>query len=275
MANKGVLVDITKCVGCGSCTVACKMWNNQTYVNPQTKETENAHGFDAELDSNTWTTVQYVKAQKDGKEVLRYVKRQCMHCQDPSCSSVCFAHAFHKTAEGAVQYDPELCVGCRYCMIACPFDVPKYEWEKAFPSIMKWQSCSSKLAQGEAPACASVCPTNALVFGDRDTLLAKAHEIIAAEPDKYVQQVYGEKEVGGTNGLYICDVPFGDLGFPTNLPQTSVPSNVHKFTRFTPAIFIGGAALWSGVYLYTSRRHAVAEHEGKNDEHKEESAKEE
>lgn len=78
MANKGVLVDITKCVGCGSCTVACKMWNNQTYVNPQTKETENAHGFDAELDSNTWTTVQYVKAQKDGKEVLRYVKRQCM-----------------------------------------------------------------------------------------------------------------------------------------------------------------------------------------------------
>ena len=98
MANKGVLVDITKCVGCGSCTVACKMWNNQTYVNPQTKETENAHGFDAELDSNTWTTVQYVKAQKDGKEVLRYVKRQCMHCQDPSCSSVCFAHAFHKTA---------------------------------------------------------------------------------------------------------------------------------------------------------------------------------
>ena len=128
--GKGVLVDLTRCVGCGACTVACKMWNGQDFRNPETKEFENAHGADAQLDSNTWTTVQHMKVQKDGQEVSRYVKRQCMHCQDPACLSVCFSHSFHQTNEGAVQYDPELCVGCRYCMIACPFDIPKYEWEK-------------------------------------------------------------------------------------------------------------------------------------------------
>lgn len=265
--NKGVLVDLTKCVGCGSCTVACKLWNNQSYQDPQNPgEFVNAHGEDVKLDSNTWTTVEHMKVQKDGKEVWRYVKRQCMHCQDPSCLSVCFAKAFHITEQGAVQYNPELCVGCRYCMIACPFDIPKYEWEKVMPSVMKCQFCSSKLADGEAPACASVCPTNALVFGDREELLAQAHATISSNPDLYINHVYGENEVGGTNWLYISDVPFGDLGFPTNLPMgKSVPENVHGFTRFTPFIFAGGAALWTGISLYSKRRHQVAEENGKHE----------
>ena len=117
--NKGVLVDLTKCVGCGSCTVACKLWNNQDFKDPQDPtHFVNAHGTDVHLDSNTWTTVEHRKVEKDGKEVWRFVKRQCMHCIDPSCKSVCFANAFHITNEGAVQYNPELCVGCRYCMIA-------------------------------------------------------------------------------------------------------------------------------------------------------------
>lgn len=261
--NKGVLVDLTKCVGCGSCTVACKLWNNQDFKDPQNPDTfVNAHGTDVALDSNTWTTVEHMKVEKDGQEVWRFVKRQCMHCIDPSCKSVCFANAFHITNEGAVQYNPELCVGCRYCMIACPFDIPKYEWEKVMPSVMKCQFCSSKLADGEAPACASVCPTGALTFGDRNELLVKAHQIVDNDTN-YINYVYGENEVGGTNWLYISDVPFGDLGFPTNLPiGKSVPENVHGFTRFTPAIFGVGAALWAGISIYSSRRHKVAEAEG-------------
>lgn len=269
--QKGVLVDLTKCVGCGSCTVACKMWNNQSFQNPQTKDYENAHGVDVELDSNTWTTVEHKLVEKDGKEVWRFVKRQCMHCLDPSCLSVCFSHSFHKTAEGAVQYNPELCVGCRYCMIACPFDIPKYEWEKVMPSVMKCQFCSSKLENGESPACASVCPTDALTFGNRDELLAQAHNIISQDK-KYIDHVYGEKEVGGTSWLYISDVPFGELGFPTNLPEQSVPAHVHEFTQFTLPIFAVGAAAWAGISVYTKRRHAVhtaehgADHHDKKDE---------
>ena len=267
--QKSVLVDLTKCVGCGSCTVACKLWNAQSFQNPQTNEYENAHGVDVQLDSNTWTTVEHKKVNKDGQEVWRFVKRQCMHCLEPACSSVCFAHAFHQTEQGAVQYDPSVCVGCRYCMIACPFDIPKYEWEKVLPSVMKCQFCSSKLAEGEAPACASVCPTDALMFGNRDELLAKAHEIIASD-SRYLNHVYGEKEVGGTSWLYISDVDFGELGFPTNLPEKSIPENVHGFTRFTIPIFAVGAAAWTGVSLYAKRRHAVA-HEGHHaEEHHEE-----
>lgn len=259
--QKAVLVDLTKCVGCGSCTVACKLWNNQSYVNPQTGEKENAHGVGAELDSNTWTVVQHQKVQKDGQEVWRYVKRQCMHCLEPACASVCFAKAFTKTDQGAVQYDPTICVGCRYCMIACPFDIPKYEWEKVLPSVMKCQFCSSKLEDGESPACASVCPTNALVFGDREELLAQAHAIIESD-SRYINHVYGEHEVGGTSWLYISDVDFGELGFPTNLPEKSIPENVHGYTRFTLPIFAVGALAWTGVSIYTGRRHAVhdAEH---------------
>lgn len=264
--NQGVLVDLTKCVGCGSCTVACKMWNSMDYKNPQTGAVTNAHGQDVELDSNTWTVVEDRKVQKDGKEVWRFVKRQCMHCQDPACLSVCFSNSFHITEEGAVQYNPELCVGCRYCMVACPFDVPKYEWEKVMPSVMKCQFCSSKLASGESPSCVSVCPTDALVYGKREDLLAKAHATIAADSN-YINYVYGEKEVGGTNWMYISDVDFDQLGFPMNLPtDQSVPQNVKGFTRFTPAIFIGGAALWTGISMYSKRRHHVAESEGKHKE---------
>lgn len=257
--QKSVLVDITKCVGCGSCTVACKLWNDQSYKNPQTGEFENAHGVGVQLDSNTWTTVEHLKVKHEGQSVWRFVKRQCMHCLEPACESVCFAKAFSRTPEGAVQYDPELCVGCRYCMIACPFDVPKYEWEKVMPSVMKCQFCSSKLADGESPACASVCPTGALMFGTRQEMLKKAHEIIDSD-SKYLNHVYGEKEVGGTSWLYISDTDFGELGFPTNLPEKSVPANIHGFTRFTLPIFAVGALTWTGVHLYSKRRHDVAHH---------------
>jgi formate dehydrogenase iron-sulfur subunit len=134
---------------------------------------------------------------------------------------------------------------------------------------MKCQFCSSKLEDGEAPACASVCPTDALMFGTREEMLAKAHEIINND-SRYLNHVYGEKEVGGTSWLYISDVDFGELGFPTNLPEKSIPENVHGFTRFTIPIFAVGAAAWTGVSLYAKRRHAVA-HEGHHaEEHHEE-----
>ncbi|MEG1496984.1 MAG: 4Fe-4S dicluster domain-containing protein [Clostridiales bacterium] len=259
MKNSGVLCDITKCIGCGSCTVACKLWNDLDYTKG------NAHGFDTKLSEETWTTVQYYETKNPkGQDVLRFAKHQCMHCIDPSCVSVCFADAITVNEDGAVVYNAKKCVGCRYCMIACPYDVPKYEWDKTFPSVIKCQLCSEKLAEGSSPSCTMACPTGALTYGDRDELLAKAKGIIAKD-SSYINSVYGETQGGGTRWLYISDVPFKDLGFKEHIPTTSIPERIHEYSKWKPGIFIGGAVFFGALGLYTKRRVKRAEEEAKED----------
>ena len=246
MKDAAVLFDVTKCVGCGSCTVACRLWNNLPYE-------KNAHGYDVELDDKNWTVVEYRDVKQNNENKLRFVKRQCMHCLEPSCVSVCFAKAITVSKEGAVVYNEKKCVGCRYCMIACPFDIPKYEWDKVFPSIMKCRLCAEKIAENESPACCSVCPSGALSFGSREELLNKAWTTIAADLN-YIHEIYGENDAGGTRWLYISDVPFADLGLPQHVPAGSIPSDLHKYTRLKPGVFAGVAAAFGGLMFYTHRR---------------------
>ncbi len=257
--GKGVLVDLTKCIGCGSCTVACKLWNDHEF-----EDNVQAHGENPVLNDKTWTTVTYNKVEKDNEPVWRFVKEQCMHCEHPACVSACFAKAFEKTPEGAVVYHPELCVGCRYCMIACPFGIPKYEWKETFPKVSKCQMCYTKIKNGEQPACVSVCPTGALKFGERDELLAEAKNIIAND-NKYIRHIYGEKEVGGTAWLYISDVPFEELGFRTNVPEIPLQTYSHDYLKWSPGVFIGGGALLTALHFYTKRRNDISNEKSKDD----------
>ncbi len=254
--SKGVLVDLTKCIGCGSCTVACKMYNENKWI----EERQPTSGIEATLADENWTVIKTVKAEKEGKAVWRYVKEQCLHCIDPACASACFAKAFQKTPEGPVVYYPDLCVGCRYCMVACPFSVPKYEWEKSLPYVTKCMMCSSRVQEGQSPACVSVCPTNALTFGDRDTLLEQAHTTLAND-DNYVQHVYGEKEVGGTEWLYISDIPFKALGFKTDLTEKPLPSYTKDFMTYTPIAGATWAVILGGIAMFTHRKDKVAKEE--------------
>lgn len=248
-----VLFDVTKCVGCGSCTVACKMWNGLSYENG------NAHGYDARLDDQTWTAVGYHEVKNDnGENLLRFLKRQCMHCLKPACVSVCFAKAITVTETGAVVYDAKKCVGCRYCMIGCPYDVPKYEWDKVLPSIMKCQLCAGKLEKNESPACVSTCPSGALTFGTRDELLCKARAAIAGD-SRYLNHIYGETEGGGTRWLYISDVPFEKLGLPADVPEEDIPSMVHQYSKWKPGLFAGAAVVFGALGFYTYRRLKVEE----------------
>lgn len=255
--SKGVLVDLTKCIGCGSCTVACKLWN-ETKFDPKVP----ASGPMAKLSSENWTVIQRCDVENSSNEpVYRYVKHQCLHCEHPACASACFSKALQKTPEGPVVYNPELCVGCRYCMVACPFNIPKYQWEKALPYVQKCQMCSTRLAEGEAPACSSVCPTGVMKFGDRDKLLSEAKQLLASNKN-YVQHIYGEKEVGGTSWIYLSDVPFEKLGFKTNVTTRPLPEYTHDgWLKYTPYIAVGWGLALTGLYAYTKRRKKIAEEE--------------
>lgn len=257
--RKGVLVDITRCIGCRACQVACKDWNDlpaekTTFTVDQTNPPN--------MTGNTWTRVLFkYHEQPDGSLKWRFVKRQCFHCEEPACESVCFVHAFIKLADGPVVYKPQICVGCRYCMLACPFGVPKYEWDKAFPEVRKCTFCADRQKEGLAPSCVTVCPTEALKFGVRKELLAEAKERIAQRPEFYQQYVYGEKEYGGTSWIYISDVPFDEMGFRTGVTEKSAPSYTWNVLKWTPHIAVTWTAVLTALYLYTKRR-AEGEEEG-------------
>jgi len=259
----GVLVDLTKCMGCGSCVVACKMHNGNKWVDDRTDmwgrdRSAPAIGENAELADENWTVIQKHRVPLEGGgEVWRYVKKQCLHCKDPACVSSCFATAFKQTESGAVAYHPNLCVGCRYCMLACPFSVPKFQWDKPFPMLTKCSMCGDRVANGDAPACVSVCPTNVMTFGKHADLLEEARKRIAAPGSQYVQHIYGQEEAGGTLWLYISDKPFEELGFRPNVPKHSIPDNTSNFMFATPKVGIVWFAILSVLYWFTKRRSDV------------------
>ena len=247
--DPALLIDLTKCVGCGMCVSACKKDNDL-----ESRADQPALGPEAVLASSNWTVV-------EGRNVageVSPVKRQCMHCLEPACASVCFVKALEKTEAGPVSYDPNKCVGCRFCLMACPFGIPTFDWDATLGQVSKCDMCADRTSQGLPTACAEACPSGALTFGRRDGLLSEAHSRMTVEPGKYVDHVYGESEVGGTSVLYISDVPFDKLGF-ASLGTEPLPEYTWRITRWIPPVAMGlGAAL---VTLYARRMKVLEEKE--------------
>jgi formate dehydrogenase iron-sulfur subunit len=252
----GILIDLTRCDGCNSCALGCKEnWNlPRADVVPEA------------LDSDVYTFVETRQViTANGQELTRYVKRQCMHCLNAACVSACPAAAMYKSAEGAVRYRSERCLGCRYCQVACPFGVPRFDWDNGVnPVISKCQMCYNLLQQGQEPACVQACPTGALRFGRRQGLLVQARAQIVSNPGRYVDHVFGELEVGGTAMLYLADVPFEQLGFPANLSHTAPPEETEKIMSKLPFVLGGMLALTAGTATYTHHRESLesAEEQG-------------
>lgn len=242
----GVLVDTTLCAGCRSCEVACAEANNlpepdlddQTVFDLQRKQSESRR-----LVVNRYT--------EDESEV--YVRTQCMHCVQPACASACLTKAMEKTDEGPVIWNESKCMGCRFCMISCPFDIPKFEYNSAVPKIEKCNLCWSRLKEGEKPACVEACPAEAVLFGKRDELLEEARRRIYTDPDSYVPHIYGEHEAGGTGFLYLSPVPFDKLGFKTNLEKSSYPELAKDFLYAVPVILVLWPAFLAGLNKATKR----------------------
>lgn len=247
----GVLVDTTRCIGCRSCEVACAEANGKAngLVVPDVK-TDNALERRRDTSDKQWTIVNRFKTEKGDV----FVKRQCMHCWQAACVSACLVNAMYKTREGPVTWNGDKCLGCRFCMVGCPFDIPKAEYHEWNPRIQKCNMCYARLQQGGKPACVEACPTDTLMFGPKRQLMEIARHRVYSHPDKYVHQIYGENEVGGTGWLYLSAVPFNQIGFRTDLGTTPYPEYTKQFLVSVPMILFGVPALLLGVNQLADRK---------------------
>jgi formate dehydrogenase iron-sulfur subunit len=249
-----MLIDTTRCIGCRGCQLACKQWNG---LSGEATEFSTTWSNPHRLTAKTWNYLDIHEVEQEDSVSWHWVKRMCMHCDDPACAAACPVSALVKTPDGPVLYESSRCIGCRYCMVACPFDVPAFEWESTTPLIKKCTFCADRISMNWEPACTKTCPTSAVMFGERSAMLAVAHERISKNPDRYVDRVYGEKEAGGTSVLYLAGVPFEEIGLPDVLPQSYAALSVEAVSK-VPATVVGLAALLGGLSYIIQRREAAA-----------------
>lgn len=243
--SKAILYDATMCVGCKMCEDACAKQNGLPYSEKVAAEpVQSDHKF----------TVVLTKEDK-------YMRRLCQHCEHPACASVCPVGAFHKTEAGPVVYDVWKCIGCRYCMMACAFSVPKYEWASLNPRVRKCIMCPDRVAAGKPTACAEICPTGATKFGEREELIAEAKERIRQNPTTYVDHIYGLHEVGGTSVFMLSSEPFEKFGLPKidRVGETPLPEYTSRVMDLMPDFIPLWGLVLGGVYWVSNRRKEVAE----------------
>jgi Fe-S-cluster-containing dehydrogenase component len=250
---KGVLVDTTRCVGCQTCEEVCADENGLPEPDWDVDVLESER-------KTTETQFSLINGYETDKGEV-YVKRQCMHCNQPACAAACLTKAMLKTDDGPVIWREDKCIGCRYCMVSCPFDIPKFEHHSPNPRIRKCTMCWERLKQGEQPACVENCPEEALLFGNRSELIEIAKTRIYREPDNYVHHIYGENEVGGTGYLYLANVPFDQLGFRTDLGNTALPELTTDFLYGVPIVLTLWPAFLLAISNSTKRGDEITESE--------------
>jgi formate dehydrogenase iron-sulfur subunit len=236
-----ILTDTTKCIDCHQCVAACKQQNRLPADLPRRWDQDDG------LSARNWTSI------VDGPQ-KSFVRKQCRHCLQPACASACPVGALHKTSLGAVVYDKSKCMGCRYCMMACPYGIPRYDWDAAVPYVRKCILCYDRISQGQQPACTENCPAKATIFGDRDELLAEAHRRIAANPGVYINNVWGEYDVGGSSVLYISNVDLSFLAGGKKFGVKPLPAMTAPAMEAVPFVFTGVLSVMAGVGWIINRR---------------------
>ncbi len=243
----GMLIDTTRCIGCRACEEACNE-ANQLPKPDVSFSSDSVFEKKRETTPDAFTVVNRYPNVKDPDKPI-FVRKQCMHCNQPACASACLTKAMVKTREAAVIYKKDRCMGCRYCMIACPFDVPKFQYNSPTPYVRKCIFCYERQQKGKQPACAEVCPTGATLFGKKRDLLEIARTRIYTHPDLYVHHIYGEHEVGGTGWLFLSGVPLEKIDLKTNLGTTPYPELTSGFLYTVPMVFVLWPSLLIGLNL--------------------------
>ncbi|MFO0838585.1 MAG: 4Fe-4S dicluster domain-containing protein [Phycisphaerae bacterium] len=246
-----ILYDATRCIGCRACARRCREVNA---LPPEVGDIDGVR-FDQphKLSDTNLMVIQAFRdesAPQSGRQSWSFIKRNCMHCNVPACAAACPVAALQKTDRGPVLYYEDRCIGCRYCMLACPYEVPRYEWLDRMPRVRK---CNLN------GGCVKACPVEALVDGTRKQLIAEARRRIENHPGRYVDHVYGEFEGGGTSYLYLSAIPLEKLGMP-RLPPTAPGSYAEPILGAVPG-WVVGLALFLGALrrLQERQESAVAE----------------
>lgn len=245
--SQGLLYDATVCIGCKMCEKACAEHHGLPYDDSiAAEEKQSDHKYTVVLTRND-----------------KFMRRLCMNCQDPTCASVCPVAALRKNALGPVTYEASRCIGCRYCLMACPFDVPKYEWSKALPLVRKCDMCADRVLSGLPTACAEACPTGATKFGGRDALIAEAKERLAKGQGQYVDHIYGWQEAGGTAVLLLSSVPFAEFAYRGDLSTEALPLLTYPVLSHLPDVVSVMAVALGGIWWLCNRKEEVAAAEGR------------
>ena len=253
----GVLHDTTRCVGCRSCEEACNKVNQLPEPNIPFKDLSVLNEI-RRTTTRAYTVVNRYETVKG--PVFR--KIQCNHCLEPACASACFVAAFSKKPSGPVIYDSSVCVGCRYCMIACPFEIPTYEYDNPFtPTVVKCTMCAPRIEKGQRPGCVEACPKEALAFGERNGLIRIARERIRKHPERYVDHIYGEQEMGGTSWLYLSGIPFNKINMREDLGITPAPALTSGALSVVPMVVGLWPILLTGIYSISKRKEKIAAEE--------------
>ncbi len=258
----GVLTDTTLCIGlnCRKCEEACKKTNKLSRQNLNLSD-NSVFEQQRRTDSDNYTVVNRFP-NPNKPETPYYVKKQCMHCDEPACASACLVKAFKKTPEGPVIYNKDVCIGCRYCMVACPFGIPAYDYFDAYtPQVRKCTMCYDRIKQGKIPACAEICPQEAITFGKRDELITLARERIRSHPERYYPHIFGENEAGGTSWLLLTGVDSAKLGLPTELGETPYPELTRGFLSAVPLVLTIWPVLLVGFYKFSQSRQKNQSHD--------------
>ncbi|UCV15396.1 formate dehydrogenase subunit beta [Quatrionicoccus australiensis] len=253
------LIDVTTCIGCKACQVACSEWND---IRADVGENIGVYDNPVDLDAKAWTVMRFSETEEMGKLEWLIRKDGCMHCADPGCLKACPAPgAIIQYKNGIVDFHQENCIGCGYCVTGCPFNVPRISKEDS--KAYKCSLCSDRVAVGQEPACVKTCPTGAIQFGSKEDMKVYAGGRVADLKRRGYENagLYDPQGVGGTHVMYVlhhADRPDLYSGLPANPSISPLVSLWKGFTKPLATLALGAVALGSLFHYVTKGPNEVS-----------------